>query len=264
VKRLTLFIKGNVDVHDSLHSCRIGGKLAWNGINEVLRVTHPGCLVRLKHETWTRSDALGRSDGTVPEAVSSRQILLGAYPPAAQFSHAIFDTTFDALVLSIQPDITTSLVRHKRDGFLLYPGESGQWSAEDRQWLKSDFEPVAPLDVAQSMANLTLIIEKLRKRSDAPILIYNMSPITPGETIHCHQGMDDTYSTRIRRFNLGLIDLSEKTGVSIIDVDSLVARAGADALKLDTVHLTPPGYRLVAEEVVRVLGDLGVLDEVPI
>jgi lysophospholipase L1-like esterase len=88
-----------------------------------------------------------------------------------------------------------------------------------------------------------------------------MSPIVPGETIHCHQGMDQSYSTRIRRFNLGLIELSEATGVSIIDVDSLVARKGADALKLDAIHLTPPGYQLIAEEVVRVLEDLGVLNE---
>jgi lysophospholipase L1-like esterase len=87
-----------------------------------------------------------------------------------------------------------------------------------------------------------------------------MSPNIPGETIHCHQGLGEAYSTRIRRFNLGLIELSEKTGVSLIDIDSLLARKGADALKLDTIHLTPPGYRLVAEEVVRVLEDVGVLD----
>ena len=67
MKRLTLFIKGNVDVHDSLHSCRLGGQLVWNGINEVLRVSHPGWLARMKHETWTRSDASLQSDGTVPE-----------------------------------------------------------------------------------------------------------------------------------------------------------------------------------------------------
>ena len=69
----------------------------------------------------------------------------------------------------------------------------------------------------------------------------------------------DTFATRIRRFNLGLADLSERTGVSIIDVDSLLARAGADRLKLDALHLTAEGYRLVAEEVVRVLEDLGLL-----
>jgi hypothetical protein len=261
MRRLTFFIKGNVDVHDSLHSCRIGGELAWNGINDVLRASHPGCLARVKHETWTRSDALLHANDIVPEAISSRPLPLGAYPAASQFSRAVFETKADAIVFSIQPDIAAGLVKHKKEGFLFYPNEIERWSADDRKWLKTDFEHLGHLDLAESMANLTSMIEKIREQSEAPILIYNMSPIIPGEKIHCHQGMGEVYSTRIRRFNLGLIELSEKTGVSIIDVDSLLARNGADALKLDTLHLTPPAYRLIAEEVVRVLEDVGVLDE---
>jgi hypothetical protein len=260
VRRFTLFVKGNVDVHDSLHSCRIAGQVVWNGINDVLRDSHPDCTARVRHETWTRSDALLHSNGTVPEAISSRNLSLGSYPAASQFSRTVLETKADAVVLSIQPEIATFLVRHKKEGFLFYPSESDRWSAEDRQWLKSDFDAIGNLEVSKSMENLTLIIETIRKHSEAPILIYNMSPITPGETIHCHQGFGETYSTRIRRFNVALIDLSEKTGVSVIDVDSLLARKGADALKLDTIHLTPEGYRLVAGEVVRVLADLGVLD----
>jgi hypothetical protein len=40
VKRLTFLAKGNIDVHDSLHSRRIGGGLPWNGTNDVLRRRH--------------------------------------------------------------------------------------------------------------------------------------------------------------------------------------------------------------------------------
>jgi len=261
MKRLTFFIKGNVDVHDSLHSCRIGGELVWNGINDTLRTSHPGCTARVKHETFTRSDALLQADGAIPEAFSSRSLPLAAYPLESQFSRAIFETEADVIVLSIQSDITTGLLRHRKESFLFYASEAQQWSVGDQQWLKSDFEPLGNLEVAESMANFASIIERIRNQSEAPILIYNMSPITPGEKIHCYQGIGESYSTRIRKFNVGLVDLSEKTGVSIIDIDSLLARKGADDLKLDTIHLTAPGYRLVAEEVVRVLADLGVLDE---
>jgi hypothetical protein len=261
MRRLTLFVKGNVDVHDSLHSCRIGGELAWNGINDVLRVRQPGCTARLKHETLTRTDALLLSPGTVPAVLDDHPVPLGSYPFSSQFSHAIFEAKADAIVLSIQPDIATALVRHKRDGFLIYPSEAEHWSAADKQWLKSEFEPAEELDVAKSMENLTTIIGKIRKHTDAPILVYNVSPMTPGEEIHCYQGFGETYSTRIRRFNLALVELSEKTGVSIIDVDSVLARKGTDTLKLDTIHLTADGYRLVAEEVVRVLEDVGLFDE---
>jgi hypothetical protein len=260
MRRLTFFIKGNVDVHDSLHSCRIGNELVWNGINELLRASHPGCTARVRHETLTRSDALLQNDGTVPEVLGSRPLPLGPYPAACQFSRAVFETNADVIVLSIQSDICTGLVRHRNEGFLFYASEAQRWSPGDRQWLKSDFEPYRNLEVAESMANYTSIIERIRKQSQAPILIYNMSPITPGETIHCYQGMGETYATRIRKFNLGLVELSEKLGVSIIDLDSLLARKGTDDLKLDTIHLTAPGYRLAAEEVVRVLADLGVLE----
>lgn len=259
MKRLTLFVKGNVDVHDSLHSCRVAGKLLWNGVNDVLRETHPGVTARIRHETWARSDALLQATGVVPDAVAARDLPLGSYPAASQFSGAIFETQADAIILSLQPDIASGMVRHKADGFIFYPSEHSSWAPEDRAWLKADFESAGHLSVEASMANLTRLIERLRETTEAPILIYNLSPIIPGETIHCHLGMGETYSTRIRRFNLALAELSEATGISIIDVDTVLARHGADALKLDAIHLTAAGYELVAREVVRVLEDLGVL-----
>lgn len=259
MKRLDLFVKGNVDVHDSLHSCRIAGELCWNGINEVLRTRYDGAVIRVRHETWTRSDALLDADGVIPDDLVDRPLSLGAYPVSTQFSARIFDTEADVIVLTVQPDIATSLVQSRETGFLFYPNNAANWSHADKEWLATKFDRVEPLDVASSMTNFERIITRLRQRTEAPILIYNVSAIVPHETIHCHQGLGDLYSTRSRRFNLGLIELSERTGVSIIDVDALIARGGADRLKLDTMHLAPEGYRLIAEEVVRVIDDLGLI-----
>ena len=121
MKRLTLFVKGNVDVHDFLHSCRIGGELMWNGVNEVLRERYHGNLARIMHETWTRSDALLECDGSVPGGSRSAMCRWASDPPASQFSNAIFTTPADAIILSIQPDVTTSMVQHRRDGFFFIP-----------------------------------------------------------------------------------------------------------------------------------------------
>jgi hypothetical protein len=260
MRRLTLFVKGNLDVHDSLHSCWIAGKLWWNGINELLRERHPKSLARIRHETWTRSDALLACSGSVPEALSGRNLPLGAYPLESQFSTAVFTTSADAIILSLQPDVTTSLTRHRRDGFLFYPNNIETWSSDDRAWLRSQCEASAPLDVDVAVNNLAAIVARIRETSDTPILIYNLSPIIPGDQIHCYMGFGEAFSVRIRRFNLALIELSEKTGISIIDVDAIVARHGAERLKLDGVHLKPEGYPLLAKEVVRVLDDLGVLE----
>lgn len=257
MRRLTLFAKGNVDVHDSLHSCRIGGEVLWNGINELLK--DRDVLVRLKHETWTRSDAILAASGQVPEALRARTLPLGTYPAPSQFSQAIFETPADAVIMSILGETATELVQHTGEGFLFYPASSETWSPENRQWLRSDFLRRELLDVTASMNNLRQIIERLHSTSDVPILIYNVSSIIPGETVHCLQGLGEIYSTRCRRFNLALAELSEETGISIVDVDAIIGRAGADKLKIDAMHLTPEGYRLIAEEVVRVLEDLGVL-----
>jgi lysophospholipase L1-like esterase len=258
MKRVTLFAKGNLDVHDSLHSCRIGGELLWNGINEVLRATNRDVTARVRHETMTRSDALLHAEGTVPDAVRQRALQLGAYPVESQFSRAIFDSAADVFILSLLPDVASGIMRHKADGYFFYPSESSRWAAEDKDWLKAEFEALNPLSVSDSMANLAAVIGRIRERSDPAILIYNLSPIIAHETIHCYLGLGETLSTRIRKFNLGLTELSEETGVSIIDVDTIVARHGADPLKIDAMHLTPAGYKLVAYEVVRVLDDLGL------
>jgi hypothetical protein len=258
VRRLNLFAKGNVDVHDSLHSCRIGGEVRWNGINDLIR-GGADTVVRLRHETWTRSDAILQADGTVPGEIAERQLALGSYPAPSQFSAALFENTADAIILSILGETATALVKHKRSGFLFYPSDSEKWSQPDRSWLKSDFDRQELLDVSTSMNHLRRIIDRIRERSDVPILIYNVCSIIPGETVHSLQGLGEIYSTRCRRFNLGLAELSEEVGCSIVDVDSIIGRAGVDNYKIDAMHLTPDGYRLVAEEVVRVLHDLGVI-----
>lgn len=259
VRRVNLFLKGNLDVRDSLHSLRLNGMVQWNGVNEIIRAGFPETVVRVQHETWTRSDALLASDGSVPNDLAQRRLPLGAYPPASQFSQALFQTRADAVVLSIQPDIATNLLRHRRDNYLLQPGDMADYAPSDREWLRAHFEPVDALDVATSMANFRHIVDRCQSRSDAPVLIYNVSAVVPGDQVHCHGGLDDILSTRIKRFNLGLIELSQQTGISIVDVDAIVARHGADRLKIDALHLNAEGCRLVAEEVVSILSDLGVV-----
>jgi hypothetical protein len=258
VSRLTLFAKGNLDLYDSLHSLRSGGAVAWNGVNEIVRQWHPGWTARLRHETWTRSDALLEATGAVPAELAARNPALEAHPAASQFSTAVFETDADAILLSIQPDLMVSLVRSRRDGYLLMPSGWSKWGQAETDWIRASFDATPMLDVAQSMRNFARIVERIRARTDAAILIYNLSSVVPGEQIHSHLGMEDSFSTRIRQFNLGLIELSQKTGISVIDVDAILARAGADRLKLDAVHLTAEGCRLVAGEVVRVLEDLGL------
>ena len=48
-------------------------------------------------------------------------------------------------------------------------------------------------------------------------------------------------------------------GCAVASAAMVLARAGAERMKYDASHLTPEGCRIVTEEVVRVLDDLGCL-----
>jgi hypothetical protein len=259
--RLTILAKGNADIRDSLYALFENGRPVWNGLNAVLRDEDPAWRAGIVHETLARSDALLAAGGAIPPALCERPLPLAAYQPAAQFTTKLFDGGQDAIILSIQADVMNGLARHRGDGHLLYPHDAGNWPKEDRQWLSAHYEPVDRLTAAQSMSNLEAIVARVRAAGDAKILIYNMSPFVPWERIHNYHGMGETLGARIRSFNLALIDLSRRTGISIVDVESVVAREGAERLKLDLVALTVDGQRAVAREVARILRDLGVLGE---
>jgi GDSL-like lipase/acylhydrolase family protein len=258
--RLTIFAKGNVDVRGTLHSLRIGGKVLWNGINEAVRPRFPGTVVRVRHELFSRSDALMETVGEIPADLVGRDLDLGPYTLESQFSRMLFETEADVFVLSVQPDVTNALLRHRRDGYLFCPMHWESWNSADQKWLREAFAYERVLDADASIRNLSAIVARIRQRSEAPILIYNLSSVDPGDLIHCYEGLEEIFSTRIRRFNLALIELSRETGISVVDVDAIVARAGADRVKLDAIHLTAEGCRLVAEEVVRILEDVGTFE----
>jgi hypothetical protein len=255
--RLTIFAKGNADLRDVLVAQRSAGGVAWNGINDVLRASHPGWRAHVRHETFTRSDALLAATGNVPAALAGRDLPLGAYPVESQFATRLFDAGQAVVALSIQPDVMTCLARHKGDGHLFYPAGVDDWEATDRAWLAEQYAPVPPIEPERAMANLEALVVRLREAGTTRILIFNLSPIVPWERIHDHRGLAESLSDRIRRFNLALNHLSRRTGVSIVDVDGVLARAGAERLKVDALHLTAEGCRLVAAEVVRILDDLG-------
>ena len=95
MKRIRLFLKGNVDLHDSLHSCRINNTICWNGINQIQNLIDANIRIQIKHETWTRSDALLECSGTVPLSLKEKPLRLDAFSAASQFSEQLFTSEED-------------------------------------------------------------------------------------------------------------------------------------------------------------------------
>src|SRR5208283_1860805 len=136
---------------------------------------------------------------------------LEPYDLTSQFSRALFDELADAFVLSLQPDLMTTLVRSRREGYLFYPYNREAWPDADQRWLAEEFARTPYLEVEQSMQNIRLIVARIRECSPAPILIYNLSSVVPGESIRWYADLPEVLSTRIRKFNLELIKLAQET-----------------------------------------------------
>jgi hypothetical protein len=115
--------------------------------------------------------------------------------------------------------------------------------------------------VDESITNFQTIIERIFAQVTPHVLVANMSPITPGERGALPVGLQDGLFTRIRKHNVALADLAARMGFGVVDVDRVVAERGARDIKLDVSHLNEEGNRLVAEEVVRVMDEMGVFDE---
>jgi hypothetical protein len=262
---LKIFAKGNVDVRDSLMWSRVNGVLQWNGINEVLRQRHPDVLAKVRHETCTRLDLIpipGEEPAhEVPPGIVAR-LPSGFHPISRQQRTAMFDAAVDVVVLSLQSAVTNALVRHRTDGWLLLPDEIETWDADARKFLECECEFAGLADQNRVMDRLAKLVSTIEEQLGAQVLIYNISSVTPGERTHCWVGAEDALTLRVRRFNIALAELSAQLGFSIVDVDRVVACAGADRIKVDLFHLTAEGWRLLAEEVVHILEERGCLEPV--
>jgi hypothetical protein len=259
---IRIFAKGNVDVRDSLLWSRVGGVLQWNGINELLRTRYPGVLAKIRHETCTRLDLIplpGETPLEPPADVASR-LPSKSHPIDRQHRTAMFDEPADIVVLSLQSAATNALVRHRRDGWLLLPDEIETWDETSRGYLERECEYAGLADIDVVFDRLRQLIPAIEEKTGAQVLVYNLSPFTPGERTHCWIGAEDSITLRVQRFNLRLAELSAELGFSVVDADRVVASAGSDRLKVDLFHLKAEGWRLLAEEVVRILEDRGCLD----
>lgn len=259
-RRITIFAKGNVDVRDSLHLCRIGEEIKWNGINEVFRKRGLSLHARVRHETFARSDILLQSH-ELPQKLAEMNLDLGFHSLAAQFNTNIFSAEADVFVLSIQPDIMHAAFEHRSEKYRIVFNLMS-CSEQDKQKLRSEFSFLGLISIKDSMTNLSQIIERIRERTDTPILVYNMPFAIVGERIRCFLGLDEAIGAeRIRSFNLALVEISREQGIYIVDADQIMSEHGTANLRLDIAHYHPAAYRLFSEEVANILEELGFADE---
>jgi hypothetical protein len=125
-------------------------------------------------------------------------------------------------------------------------------------------EPVAEA-VAAVEDDLLKVIELVKEEIEAHVLVTNVSTIDPADETVTYQGLEiEPFVLRAHRLDLLLIEVSHSVGISIIDVDRLVAELGADGNVEGPARYGREVCERVASEVVRVLTDYGFFDDRPL
>jgi hypothetical protein len=223
-----------------------------------------------------RSDLLLQSHAGVPDdfvqEMRERFSLANEY-----FEPALFRPTFDVpdlpvegpypktiVALSILPDLSRTVYRHRERGFRVDPGAA--WLNEMArfrdlsfvEWFKKTFEPLGRIDVEEFRANYRTLIPLLRRETGAHILVLNSLEIDPFDATYDYSVRNLQSASRRRRFNLALAELAEGLDFHIIDVDRILKEEGVEG-QVDFSHFPVERMRAVAFEAANILRGIGVL-----
>jgi hypothetical protein len=171
----------------------------------------------------------------------------------------------NVVIMSIGPDVVRTVYRHKQNGLLVDPG--GVWLDQSLQhvlsdpsvlsWFQEHFVSLGKIPLEETVKNFTTILRKMKEEVKARVLVLNTFTVDPGSLTHNYQFVRNPHAVRRREFNLALVELSRRLDFSIVDVDRIVKRAGI-RIQLDFGHAAPVVDALLAQEVFRILQDLGV------
>lgn len=196
---------------------------------------------------------LSRADGGAKLDEGVRELVAAGYPgysldvtaePSSGFA-ALRDTLVDgtATMLAERPDIVVLSIA---DDVRSLPGR-GVAAEETVQGVRQD---------------LVDVIGLVKEKVGAHVLVANVSTIDPADGTHNYHGLtEDPIPLRAHRLAHMLVRVSHEEGISIIDVDRLLAEMGAAHNVEAAMSYSPAACAVIAAEVVRIVEDYGFLDE---
>jgi len=198
--------------------------------------------------------------------------------PPGYFAPTLFEPTFavpglpdpgpfpkTVVVLSILPDLTRTMYRHRETGYLVDPGAA--WlnrlstalaDTSFVRWFNQQFESMGRLTVEAFAASYRELIPAIRKETGAHVLVLNSLEIEPFDPTHDYSVRNLQSATRRRRFNIALADLSRELDFHVVDVDRVLKENGVER-QVDFSHFPVDRMRAVGAEARRLLANLNVV-----
>jgi hypothetical protein len=226
----------------------------------------------------TRSDLLLQTHAGVPETFADE---IREQVPFARgyFDPTLFEPEFivsglpggparfpkTVVALSVLPDLTRSIYRHRESGYLMDPG--GAWlnrvgaALENPafvSWFNKAFESIGRISVEEFAQNMRRLVPLVRGETGAHVLIFNSLEIEPFDPTHDYSLRNLASASRRRRFNIALAELSAEVGFHVVDVDRVLKEQGVER-QVDFSHFPVERMQAVADEALRILRGIGVV-----
>jgi hypothetical protein len=232
----------------------------------MVRERHEGAFtVRVLERRLGRSDlVLQELEGTpMPEELRQDFCAVGlrALVPGDSFVN-VAGNDLDVLVLSAQAELTLRPWRHAASGYLVSvpPGWERSWEASAIRWFTQCFTPAEPQNAMQLAMTLERVVAAVKRQRGPHVIVFNAASFDPDDEVHTYHYIPDTLAVMIQRINLALMQVSVRTGISIVDVDRLIAELGGARHVLRALVYSADAHRAMREEFVRVLEDIGFFE----
>jgi len=266
-KRVGIYVKGDCQLQ-AIFACK-----------PMIRRTLDGtcCIFNDGEVAGSRSDFILQTLSDKPEECLD-QISAKLKIPKDYFRPRLFERTLSVpgppghegfpksvVFLSTGSDFIRTMYRHRETGILVDPG--GWWLTQPMErvlddlssvrWFRENFENIGRIELQTFANNYEKIIDLVRKRTGAHVVVFNIPTVEPRKLVHNYQFVQRPLVKRTREFNVALAELSRKLDFPIIDIDRIVKKAGIREQK-DSWHFSPDLTPVVAEEVVGAMRDLKI------
>ncbi|WP_335168263.1 hypothetical protein [Nostoc sp.] len=273
---IRILVKGDRDVMDSLLPTTKGGRKLEKGLQDLINEKY-NCAFQIEiiYESGGRSDLWLQQLGEIPfpnELHTSEQ--LDSFPPKKQLETLLTGQSpsfllaadIDIIVFSTQAEITKNLWKHHETGYLIDIPEDWEqrWSETEKLEFQQYFSPTAFLSAEQSQANFSQIVQLLKETTGAYIICYNCCDFDPSDRTTNYHKIGETLRLRIQKLNLALLKLSMQEGISIIDVELLLAELGAAQHVTKALDYSLEAYQVICQEFLRVITDVGFFENRPL
>jgi hypothetical protein len=214
-----------------------------------LQPVFPDREVQLVRAWMSRPDWLQTEVPTVSEPVRRRELL------QVRDARDLLEQPHRLVILSVLPTVSVRALRHSSGAlFLGHRGLRAHWCAEEAAAIDAACTLQVPLSPQAAAAALEPIIERLQQRGTV-VALTNAFRHVQEPLQHRLMGGPQTLRELVRRTNLEVARLSQRTGCFVLDLDRPLAERGGGPLDADCFGGAADAAELAVEELVALIAD---------